>query len=224
MTGPRLCLAALAIAFAVTPAGAQTPRPAPNSGAAAVGGFEHARHRNIECTACHSSTRRHGEVMIHGPVDCQACHHNGPRRQDCAQCHTVSTMRRLPLRPRSFQLSANSSPVTISIRFTHVPHTGLPCETCHGAAPARAPDQTNCASCHAAHHGPEATCATCHSGDLLAVHDRGSHTTCTSASCHGSAAAGLPNTRAVCLMCHTAQQNHMPDRLCSTCHPVRGTP
>ena len=215
-------LAALAAAVLTAPADAGAQRP--GTGRPGTSRFEHGQHRNVACASCHSSERRHGELMVRSSSDCMACHHGGAQRQDCARCHNLATMRRLPLRPRTFALTANRATVTISMRFTHTPHAALPCTQCHGPAPARAPDQTNCNSCHAPHHGPGATCSTCHSGaNLLQTHERTSHTTCATAACHGAAAADLPTSREACLVCHTAQQEHMPGRLCTTCHPVRGS-
>jgi hypothetical protein len=221
-TGTTLRRAALAAAIFAAPAAAAAQQPGTaRSGASR---FEHGQHRNVVCASCHSSARRHGEVMVRSTSDCMACHHGGAQRQNCAQCHNLTSMRRLPLRPRTFRLTASSASVTMSIRFTHTPHTALPCAQCHGAAPARDPDQTNCGSCHALHHGPGATCSTCHSGaHLLGKHARTSHATCATAACHGAAAANLPTSREACLVCHTAQQTHMPTRLCVTCHPVRGS-
>ena len=206
-------------ALPARPAGqgvARAPRPAASR-------FEHGQHRNVACASCHSSSRRHGELMVRGPGDCMSCHHGGARRQNCALCHDVPTMRRLPVRPRTFTFRATGAQVTMSIRFTHAPHGALPCAQCHGAEPARTPDQTNCGSCHELHHGPDATCTNCHSGaSLLSKHSRASHATCATASCHGAAAAGLPTSRQSCLVCHTTQEAHMPGRSCVTCHPVSG--
>jgi hypothetical protein len=221
-TGRILRLAAVAATVLAAPAAANaqqlsTARPAATR-------FQHGQHRNVACASCHSSARRHGELMIRSSNDCMACHHAGAQRQDCSQCHNLATLRRLPLRPRTFRLTAANSSAVLSMRFTHTPHAALPCAQCHGDAPARAPDQSNCASCHAQHHGPSATCTSCHSGqDVLGKHARTSHTTCATATCHGAAAAGLPTSREACLVCHTAQQTHMPGRLCTTCHPVRGS-
>lgn len=222
LPGRRAVVAAGLIVLIAVPARPAAQQVAPTRPATTR--FEHGQHRNVACASCHSSSRRHGELMVRGPGDCMSCHHRGAQRENCAQCHDVATMRRLPLRPRTFRLSAGGANVTMSIRFTHTPHAPLPCTQCHGAAPARAPDQANCSSCHALHHGPDANCSTCHSGtSLLGKHARTSHATCATAACHGAAAANLPTSRAACLVCHTAQQTHMPNRLCTTCHPVRGS-
>jgi len=224
-TGPRIALLRLVALFTAAlavPAAASAQQHSVPTERPPV--LDHSLHRNVPCSACHNSTRRHGEVMVRGPNDCRACHHNGTQRQNCAQCHNLATMRPLPLRPRTFHLTANNAAVTMAIRFTHTPHASLACTQCHGAAPMRAPDQTNCGSCHALHHGPDATCSSCHSGeDLIGKHTRSSHTTCATAACHGAAAADLPTSREACLVCHTAQQTHQSGRLCTTCHPVRGS-
>jgi hypothetical protein len=221
----RIAMVALLLPIAPALARAQGAAPAPARPAPQLPRFEHGPHRNVPCANCHNSQRRHGEIMVRTREDCMRCHHGGAQRQNCTSCHPLSGMRRLPVRPRSFVLAASHSAVDIAIRFDHAPHTALGCATCHGAAPSNAPDQTNCATCHELHHGPDATCTACHAGTgVKAKHTRADHASCTSASCHGQAAAGLPNTREACLVCHTSQRSHMGDRLCTTCHPVRGTP
>jgi len=224
-----LSLAVLAIAALASPApahavqGTAAQRPAPAPAAPPTTPFQHAQHRNVACANCHNSERRHGELMVRSREDCMRCHHTGAQRQTCSQCHNRSTMRRLPPRPRTFVLAASHAPATLTIRFDHQPHAALECSMCHGAAPSYTPDQVNCATCHALHHGPDATCTTCHGPGAMAKHTREAHVTCASANCHGAAAADLPDSREACVVCHTTQRSHNPGRLCTTCHPVRGT-
>ena len=227
MRGWTLRLAVLAIAVHAAPGAAWAMQTSqgqrPDAGAAALPQFQHAKHRHVACASCHNSDRRHGEVMVRSRQDCMRCHHTGAQRQNCGLCHNQSTIRRLPERPRSFVLAATHAPATLNIRFDHQPHAPFECSQCHGPAPSYTPDQGNCATCHVLHHGPDATCSNCHGPGAMARHTREAHVSCASANCHGQAAVDLPNTRQTCLVCHTTQRGHMSGRLCTTCHPVRGT-
>ena len=230
MRAPLCCRAALVFAFPVIAGAARAQQPGATPPGAAGSArrqgspLQHAQHRSVACSSCHTSTRRHGEVIIRSPSDCMRCHHGGAGRENCSRCHDLAAMRRLPVRPRTFSLAASRSAVTISMRFDHQPHAGVACAQCHADQPSRAPDQANCASCHAPHHGPSATCTTCHSGaDLMTKHSRNDHVHCATAACHGQAAADLPASREACLVCHTIQRSHVPGRVCTNCHPLRGT-
>jgi hypothetical protein len=191
---------------------------------ATVGGvrFSHGDHRGQKCSACHSSRVRHGQLLIRSAADCQRCHHVGPGRDRCVTCHDSGPLNRAALEPRqTFRLAANQATITRRLPFQHQRHEGIACARCHADPVSRAPASGLCATCHASHHTAAADCAACHAGaNALALHKVGDHATCASASCHGARAAALPDTRAMCLMCHTAQTRHAPGKVCEQCHRV----
>ena len=49
--------------------------------------FDHARHTDVECTACHSVENTHGQVTTTTVQDCRSCHHAGSTMQPCSRCH-----------------------------------------------------------------------------------------------------------------------------------------
>jgi hypothetical protein len=218
-----LTVPALLLLLGSVPASAQQPpagrAPTPPST------FRHAVHRDVACSACHSSSVRHGAVVLRSQADCQRCHHAGPGREACAQCHQATSIRRTAPQARSFQIAAGNATITLRMRFDHARHGGTACTTCHSNTLTREPDRADCASCHAQHHTPTADCTTCHQGgQILAAHTADQHATCGTAACHGAKAERMPSSREACLVCHQAQRNHVPGRLCVNCHPVRGTP
>jgi len=200
-----------------------TPRPAADTLPPAVRDFRHAIHTNVPCSGCHSSQQRHGQVMIRSEQDCERCHHLGPGRQECTQCHNVARLQRGPAVARTFQITARHATITLRMRFDHEPHAGISCERCHGDEMSRAPTGADCAGCHAQHHRPTADCTVCHQGaNALAEHTAADHASCATPTCHGQRAENLPSSREACLVCHAAQRQHVPGRLCVNCHPVRG--
>jgi hypothetical protein len=158
--------------------------------------------------------------MVRSAADCQRCHHTGTAREQCATCHSSSSLRQpLNSRPRSLRLSINNATQTRSIAFDHSRHGSLACVQCHTNPVSRAPEDGVCANCHDNHHQPTATCTTCHAGaGALAKHTVAAHTAC--ATCHGEKAARLQPTREFCLVCHSAQVRHQPGKVCETCHHV----
>jgi hypothetical protein len=197
---------------------AAQPAQAPTS-------FRHSVHRDVACSGCHSSSVRHGAVILRGQEDCQRCHHQGVNREACAECHAPASIRRAAPAPRTFVIAASNTTITLRMRFDHQQHGRVACTTCHGNTLTREPDKADCASCHAQHHSPTADCTTCHQGgQILAAHTADQHATCGTAACHGARAERMPSSREACLVCHRAQREHVPGRLCVNCHPVRGTP
>ncbi len=183
--------------------------------------FSHGDHRGQTCASCHSSRVRHGELLVRSAADCQRCHHAGPARENCAACHAQGSARPSAPNPRTIRLTAGSKTVIRRIRFDHAAHAGTACAQCHTGGLARAADPADCSGCHVPHHSATADCVTCHaSANALATHRLDAHGTCASAACHGQAAAGLPNSREACLVCHQAQRTHQPGRLCDQCHQV----
>jgi hypothetical protein len=192
------------------------------AGAAPVPRFSHGDHRDQGCASCHSSRVRHGELLVRSAADCQRCHHNGPERLQCANCHDVAALDRAVLQTqRAFQVAAQRAPVTRRLPFEHQRHSTFVCVQCHSNPVSRAPDAADCASCHGAHHRAAANCVACHAGaNPLALHKAADHPNCASAGCHGARAANLPATREMCLTCHTSQARHVPGRACEQCHKV----
>jgi hypothetical protein len=185
--------------------------------------FSHGDHRGQACSACHSSRVQHGQLLIRSVTDCERCHHTGPERAQCATCHDVGALERATLQTRqTFRLAARQADVTRELPFPHQRHEAFACVRCHTDPVSRAPAGAECASCHAQHHAsPGADCLQCHgAADAIKVHRVGDHANCASASCHGARAAALPDTRAMCLVCHTAQARHVPGRQCEQCHQV----
>jgi len=184
--------------------------------------FSHGDHRGQRCATCHSSRVRHGELIVRSATDCQRCHHSGAGREQCATCHSPADLRQpLASRDRAFRLAAGRATVSRRIPFEHPRHAAVPCAQCHTDPVSRSPGGADCASCHASHHQAASDCTTCHAAaSALAKHSAADHPNCATASCHGSAAAGLPASREACLICHTAQARHVPGRACEQCHRV----
>jgi hypothetical protein len=184
--------------------------------------FSHGDHRGQPCSTCHSSRISHGQLLLRSVTDCERCHHSGPDRVRCATCHDVAALDRAVLHPvPSFRLFAARATVTRTLPFPHARHAAVPCVRCHTDPVSRAPLGADCASCHASHHAADADCAECHeAASPLQQHTAADHTRCSSPSCHGARAAALPDTRAMCLVCHTAQTQHVPGKNCEACHQV----
>jgi nitrate/TMAO reductase-like tetraheme cytochrome c subunit len=184
--------------------------------------FSHGDHRGEACATCHSSRVQHGQLLIKSLADCQRCHHSGPRRVQCASCHDVAALEQATLETRqTLHLNAAQAVVTRDLPFPHRAHERVACVQCHTNPVSRAPDGAQCASCHASHHTAAADCGECHrAADPIRFHKASDHTRCASAACHGARAAGLPDTRAMCLTCHTAQVRHVPGKRCDQCHQV----
>jgi hypothetical protein len=197
------------------------PRPVSGDQRPRFPGFSHGDHRSERCASCHDSRTRHGQLKFTTVVGCQSCHHVGPEREQCASCHRF--VRAGPAKPMPFLLTVTNRTVSRPVRFAHTAHAGVQCNRCHAATPDRAPTNAVCSSCHDDHHGPTATCSGCHqnSAAIAADHRLADHATCASSSCHGAQAGNLPNSRAMCLTCHAAQQAHRPGGLCNDCHRVR---
>jgi hypothetical protein len=194
------------------------PRPPPARRQRAFPAFNHGEHRDQKCADCHSSRLRHGQLIVTSAQSCQSCHHQRPGREQCATCHQTRELRRAPAADRSLHLSGVNKTVTRRITFDHARHTDVECTRCHTNGVTRQPEP-NCASCHVPHHTAEANCLQCHAGsDALRTHRAQDHTSC--AQCHQGRPATVPATRAACLVCHTAQADHVPGRNCDTCHRV----
>ena len=184
--------------------------------------FDHARHRKVECTSCHSTSRAHGTVSIKAPADCASCHHAADARAGtCEACHARGELPPTIAVPTAIRVTGKAQASTRTLSFDHGQHAPVLCGRCH-ANDASQRVTTTCAECHENHHRATANCASCHA-DARATHTRGTHVTC--GTCHTGAGTGkLPPTRAVCLACHSAQREHKPGGDCAACHLAGWTP
>ncbi len=193
--------------------------------------FRHARHRKVECTSCHSSKTKHGEVMVRTMTDCQSCHHKpatvAQGMTACQQCHQGARARGITVR-QPFKVSArpagNPTPVR-PLTFNHQQHGKVQCQQCHSTPTTLAVTKT-CTSCHQDHHQVERSCRSCHSTPSpRTVHQRTAHLGCAGSGCHtDQAAINLPARRNVCLACHQTMVTHKPNRECAQCHQVNWNP
>ncbi|MFV1988669.1 MAG: hypothetical protein ACC682_15450 [Gemmatimonadota bacterium] len=200
--------------------------------------FKHLDHADVDCTACHSSERRHGEVTVRTPAQCASCHHAPEASQTCATCHEPAELDPQGETRRDVVAMIAGVERTRSLPFTHGDHADLSCGDCHvpGTAPVASREASSCAGCHAEHHEATATCTTCHTG----VPEPGAHGLevhadlgCGGAGCHESAdwlgfvsRGGQATTSApqVCLACHADQKEHEPEGDCASCHLIPTEP
>ena len=187
--------------------------------------FAHARHKSVECTACHSSETSHGALTIRQPAGCLECHHAPRQKAACVACHTTPGDR---IPAVALAMTVWNAPRTRTMPFAHDRHKKIECRSCHTTPTTLAP-ATTCASCHADHHTQSATCASCHPAVPVAAqrqHPRvASHTGCAGAGCHSDAAVlGLAPTRNVCIACHRDKTDHKPGGDCASCHLVGWNP
>ncbi|MHB0947882.1 MAG: NapC/NirT family cytochrome c [Gemmatimonadaceae bacterium] len=193
--------------------------------------FRHVRHRDVQCTSCHSSKTKHGAVMVKTMTDCQSCHHQpvtvAKGRDACQQCHRGALARRIPVQ-QAFAVSARPAgkpTPTRPLTFTHQQHGTVQCQQCHSTPITLAVTKT-CTSCHQDHHQVERNCRSCHSTPSpRTVHQRTAHLGCAGSGCHtDQAAINLPARRNVCLACHQTMVTHKPNRECAQCHQVNWNP
>jgi hypothetical protein len=181
--------------------------------------FRHAQHQNVECAACHETTRTHGAVSIASFAECRQCHHTGPVSQTCTTCHTRAELRQ-PMRQTQVLRVAGRSQ-SRQLPFDHAQHERESCNACHAPGPAQSAANATCNSCHQQHHRPEVQCRACHQTPAANAHTVNAHVTCTGAGCHTPPPfQGQPRTREVCLSCHTDLVTHMPGRNCIDCHTL----
>jgi nitrate/TMAO reductase-like tetraheme cytochrome c subunit len=183
--------------------------------------FNHAQHRNVDCTSCHSSEQRHGAVVITSFAQCRDCHHTPPVAQNCNTCHARNELRQPYRITQTLRFSVARQAQTRQLGFEHRQHETVACNSCHQAGPAQSAAAISCNSCHEQHHQPDVNCRACHETPRQGSHPVRAHVTCTGAGCHQPAPfQGAPQTRQVCLSCHTDLVNHMPNRNCVNCHVV----
>lgn len=187
--------------------------------------FTHGGHSEISCLSCHSSRDAHGRITVANVENCQSCHHDSAKRDDCVMCHqpdetagvTFTVLRTLDIRIGSLQQPLRT------LRFEHARHDGAVCTACHTGDDFTVPASSDCSSCHLEHHDPTADCSGCHIRPADGAHDRYSHLGCGGSSCHERVPAAIefaPRTRSLCLACHTELSDHMPGRDCAGCHAL----
>jgi hypothetical protein len=176
----------------------------------------HGSHTTVECASCHRASAM-VTVRSLGPADCQTCHHVTQQTWTCEHCHGS---------PGAYETSQEltlgvwSAPRVRTLHFEHARHQTLTCRECHRSEPSLTPE--GCASCHESHHVATARCQSCHTPSPLAAHDVDAHLTCGGGGCHDAPLVeALADTRAVCLVCHQAQEGHEAGRECVECHRVR---
>jgi hypothetical protein len=196
--------------------------------------FPHEAHVRIDCSVCHDVPQGHG---THDTVECSACHRASAQAtmrnlaiSDCQTCHHVTqkswTCDHCHATPGQFvtqqqlDLGVWSAPRTRELTFDHAWHAGVDCASCHKSAPSLSPEP--CSSCHESHHVASARCQTCHTPSPIAAHNVDAHLSCSGSGCHRAPLVeALADTRAFCLVCHQAQENHEPGGRCVQCHAVR---
>ncbi|HSH45350.1 MAG TPA: NapC/NirT family cytochrome c [Longimicrobiales bacterium] len=185
--------------------------------------FRHAEHRDVECTACHSMERTHGERLVTGIADCRACHHSEPLATPCEACHQAAAdMPRAFTARRTLDIHVGDldGPVR-DLPFSHRQHTETACVACHTQGLQLSAATISCSSCHEAHHDPNTTCRACHEPPREGAHDAQVHLGCT--ECHEATpepVQGVPRTREFCLVCHQDLVDHRPGQSCEQCHAL----
>ena len=174
----------------------------------------HGTHTTVECASCHRASGL-ATVRNLGPADCQTCHHVTQASLTCQHCHGSPGAYETS---QVLSLSVWSAPRTRTLHFEHSRHAALTCRQCHTSEPSLAPE--SCASCHDSHHVATARCQSCHTPSPLTAHDVNAHLGCS--GCHSAPLVeAMAGTRAVCLVCHQAQEDHEAGRECMQCHRVR---
>jgi hypothetical protein len=191
--------------------------------------FPHARHTQLACITCHTTTNPNRRLTFEPPRGCLVCHHQNPATSKCASCHSTTEL--ASARPVAVAVGVRDhSPRRRPVAFQHQAHADIACAKCHTAAVTLHPDSTvmSCTACHDQHHAAARDCAGCHTGgggiDPAKSHALpvDAHAGCD--ACHTTATvARLVPDRGLCLTCHAAQRAHYIERECTVCH-FQGTP
>ena len=177
----------------------------------------HGSHASVECADCHRASAL-VTVRALGPEQCAACHHGAEQALSCESCHES---RGVVQSRQQLALEVWSAPRDRTLTFEHGRHAGLDCASCHQSAPMLTP-AVPCASCHEDHHAATVRCQSCHAPPPERAHGVESHLTCSGSGCHRAPdVEAMAATRAVCLVCHQAQEDHEPGGECIECHRVR---
>ena len=177
----------------------------------------HGTHTSVECAECHRASAT-ATVRELTPVQCAACHHGPDQALGCQDCHES---RGVVQSTQQLTLDVWSQPRERTLAFEHGRHGELDCASCHQSAPLLTP-AVACASCHDEHHEPTVRCQSCHVPPPETAHGVEAHLTCSGSACHRAPdVEAMADTRAVCLVCHQAQEDHEPGGECIECHRVR---
>jgi hypothetical protein len=183
--------------------------------------FSHARHRDVECSACHSTERVHGAVTVTSVRDCQSCHHTAPVANRCEACHQPAELRTAQQTVRqAVRLSVAPQQRMRNLPFSHAVHAGETCASCH-REPLTMRVTVSCNGCHEQHHRPNSQCISCHVRPPADAHTVNAHLGCAGAGCHDPAPAqvrNVPRTRNLSLGCHQDLVQHEPGGNCADCH------
>ena len=199
--------------------------PASGAGAQDTVGFRHGQHRGVDCMACHTVERAHGELTVTSLTDCRMCHHTEPVAASCSECHSTAEVRGLTMRVRrtmDIRVGRLNRP-TRNLPFDHRPHLAVACRECHTEGAALSAARVDCAACHEEHHEPERSCMACHDEPRDGAHDAQVHLGCAGSGCHAAVPASVnavPRTRDFCLACHQGMTEHRPGRNCESCHSL----
>ncbi len=195
----------------------------------------HAKVDPSDCAGCHAAVKaRRAGKRLNPPLPFDTTkalrrvsdlsHHQAPQASDCGRCHGASELAR-PLAVEVRVAVAGAEARLHGARFEHERHRALKCVACHTTPATLDPEPAvaSCAACHDDHHARGRPCAACHTADLTpavqAAHAPPieAHIACD--ACHLPAiVARLVPDRALCLTCHTAQQDHHAERECTQCH------
>ncbi len=183
--------------------------------------FEHARHKDLSCITCHTTSNPTSTLNFAAPRGCQICHHTATAKRDCAVCHTPAEQG--PETVRVTVTVPEHAPRPREVSFEHAKHTEVACKECHATPVTLAPEAPvkGCISCHDQHHTEAKDCAACHAGgDIDTPHapPAVAHEGCD--ACHTPARiAQLTPSRPFCLTCHQPQRaDHYPTKECTPCH------
>jgi hypothetical protein len=199
---------------------AQRPHDGAGSASTEPRSFDHRRHENLACSACHGTGERHRTLLIRTQQDCLACHHDAARANPCTTCHDRDLLPEPDGVQVALALSVWETPRRRELRFGHQLHADVDCRACHSTPVTLAMDRT-CGTCHVEHHSPAADCRSCHATPPTAAHTRSAHLTCSGGGCHAPQSAPAPAlSRTLCVACHEAQRTHEPDGECAACHRI----
>jgi predicted CXXCH cytochrome family protein len=102
--------------------------------------FAHKPHvvsQKMDCAACHSGARRHGELIV-SKKDCAACHHQDVKR-DCGGCHALQKT-----------LFTGGIVDGLTVPKDMMAEGGVGCDGCHPVEKGRVKpaDGSTCVACH----------------------------------------------------------------------------
>jgi hypothetical protein len=177
----------------------------------------HTVHTGLQCSDCHRASALATRMSL-TRADCMSCHHDPARNIPCAKCHGAPGPQTTEQR---FRLGVWPAARTRDLPFDHARHESQSCATCHQQSPSMEFTRA-CGSCHENHHRPDARCQSCHAQPPASAHGVEAHLTCSGAGCHNAPDIEAMNSRrAVCLVCHQAQEEHGAGRECADCHQMR---